>query len=286
MTDSPIVAVLGAGIMANTAAGVLDAHGYQLRRYNRNPDAIEGPAVVCASPAQAAEGAAAVWSFVHDDSASRASWFGPRGALGAAAGTLVIESSTLSPQAAQRWMDEAVRAGAHPVLAAMTGSRVGVQNGTLLVFAAGTTAALHLAEPLLSVVACEVLHFDQAAGAATAKLLNNALAAAILAALSETLTATATFGLDQRQLIDAWSRHGWAAPVTSAYGEAMRAGDHPLTDCSLRVIAKDLRYLRNAFDTPVPPLIEEAAARFAQAAAQGLGECEMSAIIESDRGTP
>ncbi|WP_158607826.1 NAD(P)-binding domain-containing protein [Nocardia panacis] len=285
MTDLPIVAVLGAGIMANAVAKVLDAHGYPLRRYNRTPAAIEGPAVACASAAQAAEGAGVVWSFVHNDEASRASWFGPRGALASVTGGIVIESSTLSPRAADAWMERAASAGAHPVLAAVTGSRVGVENGTLLAFAAGSTTAMHLAEALLSVVACEVLHFDRAADAAAAKLLNNALAATILTALSETLTAASAFGLDQRQLIEAWSRYGWAAPVTSAYGEAMHGGAHRLTDCSLRVIAKDLRYLRSAFDTPVPPLIEATAARFAHADAAGLGDYEMSAISESDWGT-
>ncbi|NEW30897.1 NAD(P)-dependent oxidoreductase, partial [Nocardia cyriacigeorgica] len=53
-----------------------------------------------------------VWSFVHDDSASAAVWFGPEGALAVGDGAVVIESSTLSPGYAQRWMDEAAAAGA------------------------------------------------------------------------------------------------------------------------------------------------------------------------------
>ncbi|WP_406238339.1 NAD(P)-binding domain-containing protein [Nocardia sp. NBC_01009] len=84
MNESNTIAILGAGIMANTVANTLDTHGFELRRYNRTISAIEGPAIVCASPAQAAEGAAAVWSFVHDDAASRAVWFGEDGALATA----------------------------------------------------------------------------------------------------------------------------------------------------------------------------------------------------------
>ncbi|GAB4590194.1 NAD(P)-binding domain-containing protein [Nocardia sp. IFM 10818] len=286
MSEPTTVAVLGAGIMANTVADALHTRGFRLRRYNRTTAAIDGPATVCASPAQAAEGAAAIWSFIHDDAASRAVWCGPGGALEAVDATLVIESSTLSPEYAEQWMSKATRSGARPVLAPVTGSRPGAANGTLVAFAAGTAANLAAADPLLRVVAGEVHRFDRTADAAAAKLLNNALAAVILVGLAETLTAASTLGLDQKQLINIWSRHGWAAAATSAYGEAMRTGRHPLTDCSVNVLAKDLRYTRTALGPAVPPLIDAAADRFRHTAAAGLGGQEMSAIIESDRSTP
>ncbi|WP_228784449.1 hypothetical protein [Nocardia cyriacigeorgica] len=41
--------------MANAVAARLDAHGFELRRYNCTTAAIDGPAIVCASAAQAAE---------------------------------------------------------------------------------------------------------------------------------------------------------------------------------------------------------------------------------------
>jgi 3-hydroxyisobutyrate dehydrogenase len=281
MSEAGTVALLGAGIMANAVAGRLTAHGFALRRFNRTVSAIDGPAVVCASAAQAAEGAAVVWSFVHDDAACRAVWFGPGGALSAAAGAVVVESSTLSPDFAEEWMREAVAAGARPVLAPVTGSRAGAENGTLLAFTAGAAGDLAAVDPLLRVVACEVVRIGDAKAAARVKLLNNALAAVILTGLAETVTAAAALGLDVELLVALWSRHGWAAPVASAYGAAMAGGGHALSNCSLAVIAKDLRHTVTALGGVRAPLITAAADRFARAVDLGYGGREMSAIIDA-----
>lgn len=281
MSEPRTVAMLGAGIMANAVAARLDAHRFELRRYNRTTTAIDGPAIVCASAAQAAEEAPFVWSFVHDDTASAAVWFGPEGALTAADGAVVIESSTLSPEYARRWVGEAAVAGARPVLAPVTGSRVGAENGTLVAFTAGAADDLAAAEPLLRVVAAEVVRIGDAGATATVKLLNNALAAVILTGLAETFTAAAALGLDTAQLMAVWSRHGWAAPVASAYGAAMLAGEHDLTNCSLGVLAKDLRHATAVLGDLPAPLITATAEKFGRALELGLGGLEMSAIIDA-----
>ncbi|MGW6332165.1 NAD(P)-dependent oxidoreductase [Nocardia rhamnosiphila] len=286
MSDSHTVALFGAGIMANAVAARLHAQGFELRRYNRTAAAIEGPAIVCTSPARAAEGAAVVWSFVHDDTASRAVWFGEEGALTEAGGAIVIESSTLSPEYADRWMKEASTI-ARPVLAPVTGSRPGAETGRLVAFSAGTRADLAAAEPWLRVIAHDVIQVGaKAAMAAAVKLLNNALASVVLTGLAETITAAATLGLDTEQLATVWSRHGWAAPAASAYGAAMVRGEHPLINCSLEVMAKDLRYMMAAANGTATPVIAAAAEHFQQALALGLGDQEMSAVINATRTNP
>ncbi|WP_028478823.1 NAD(P)-dependent oxidoreductase [Nocardia sp. CNY236] len=281
MSEPCTVAVLGAGIMANAVSERLDAHGFELRRYNRTTAAIDGPAIVCASAAQAAEDASVVWSFVHDDTASRTVWFGPDGALATVGEAVVIESSTLSPGYALSWMLDAATAGARPVLAPVTGSRVGAENGTLVAFIAGTDADLATADPLLRVITDEVVRLRDGSAAATVKLLNNALAAVILAGLAETFTAAAALGLDPAQLQAVWSRHGWAAPVATAYGPAMLDADHDLTNCSLAVIAKDLRHTTAVLGDLPAPLITAATEKFCRAMELGLGDLEMSAIIDA-----
>ncbi|WP_280183061.1 NAD(P)-dependent oxidoreductase [Nocardia cyriacigeorgica] len=286
MTEPRTVAILGAGIMANALAARLDAHGFELRRYNRTTAAIEGPAIVCASAAQAAEEAPVVWSFVHDDSASAAVWFGSEGALAVSDGAVVIESSTLSPGYAQRWMDEAAAAGARPVLAPVTGSRVGAENGTMVAFTAGAADDLAAADPLLRVIAAEVVRIGDAESTATVKLLNNALAAVILTGLAETFTTAAALGLDTDRLLAVWSRHGWAAPVASAYGAAMLGGEHDLTNCSIAVLAKDLRHATDTLGDLLAPLITATAEKFSRALELGLGGQEMSAIIDATGARP
>ena len=103
------------------------------------------------SPKAAASGADLVISMVADDAASRAVWLGPDGALaGAAPGTVVIESSTLSPA----WIDElaghAATAGCELLDAPVTGSRTHAASGELLFLVGGAAATLERARPALA----------------------------------------------------------------------------------------------------------------------------------------
>ena len=107
------VGFCGLGLMGSGMAARLLTAGHQVVVWNRRKERAE-PLVakgarLAASPREAATGVEAIISMVADDPASRAVWLGPDGALaGAAPGTMLIESSTLSPI----WCDELARAAA------------------------------------------------------------------------------------------------------------------------------------------------------------------------------
>src|SRR5262245_50680062 len=96
------VAFIGLGNMGSGMAERLLTAGHELCVFNRS--ALKAEALVklgarrCATPAEAAAGASAVFSMLADDEASRAIWTGERGVLSAnlAPGTLAVECSTLS----------------------------------------------------------------------------------------------------------------------------------------------------------------------------------------------
>lgn len=135
-------------------------------------------------------------------------------------------------------------------------------------------------------IAAEVVRIGDAKSTATVKLLNNALAAVILTGLAETVTTAAALGLDSGHLMGVWSRHGWAAPVASAYGAAMLSGEHDLTNCSIAVLAKDLRHATDALGDLSAPLITATAEKFSRALELGLGAQEMSAIVDAIGARP
>ncbi|MGY2032579.1 NAD(P)-binding domain-containing protein [Nocardia gipuzkoensis] len=137
-----------------------------------------------------------------------------------------IESSTLSPSYADQWMRDATGSGARAVLAPVTGSRPGAANRTLVAFVTGATADLAAADSLLRVVARDVIRIKSAAATAAVKLLNNALAATILTALAETLTAASTLGLNRHQLIKVWAQHGWFPRAAGRVATACRGGGY------------------------------------------------------------
>src|SRR3982750_4600006 len=95
------IAVLGLGIMGSGVAANLLRAGHTVRVYNRTgakaEPLIKQGAAWASTPAEAAAQSEFVFSIVGDDSASRAVWTGPSGALvGIAPGALAVECSTLS----------------------------------------------------------------------------------------------------------------------------------------------------------------------------------------------
>ena len=97
------VAILGLGTMGAGMAKNLLSAGFAVTVYNRTRAKAEplsaSGARVAASPAEAAHDADVILSMLSDETASRATWTGPDGALAhAKAGAILVESSTVTPQ--------------------------------------------------------------------------------------------------------------------------------------------------------------------------------------------
>jgi len=122
------IAFLGVGTMGAGMAGRLLDAGFTVIVWNRHRDRanalVARGARAADSPKAAASGAHLVISMVADDAASRTVWLGPNGALaGAARGTVLIESSTLSPAWIGELAGHAAQAGCELLDAPVTGSR-------------------------------------------------------------------------------------------------------------------------------------------------------------------
>src|SRR6266536_2185646 len=105
--SKPRVAILGLGIMGGGVATRLLSADFPLSVYNRSREKsavlAKSGAFVASSPREAAARAEIVISMVADDIASRTVWLGEAGALaGAHAGSLLLETSTLSVE----WVKE------------------------------------------------------------------------------------------------------------------------------------------------------------------------------------
>src|SRR5215468_774930 len=102
--------------------------GFPVTVYNRTPERTrtigELGASIAPSPRAAAERSDILISMVADDVASRSIWLGDKGALsGAAAGTLLIESSTLTVSWVRELAQAALARGCNLLDAPVTGSK-------------------------------------------------------------------------------------------------------------------------------------------------------------------
>ncbi|MBC3840282.1 NAD(P)-dependent oxidoreductase [Streptacidiphilus sp. 4-A2] len=285
LTRGDTVAVLGAGTMASRMIPHLRRAGFQLRLYNRTRARLDGlaqyAAAVCATPGEAARGAHAVLSMVADDEASRSVWLGADGALAAARpGTLAVECSTLSAGWTASWADACLDRSLAPVDAPVTGSTPRASDGSLIMFAGGSAAALDAAGPLFAAFTERVFALGPVGAGGRFKLVNNMLAGSFLVALGEALAMVGPLGLDPGQALEILSEFGWAGGVASGKGPAMRDDTHTDVSCRLALLAKDLGYAADlAHQAGLElPVASAAGDRLAEAVSAGFGELDMSAV--------
>jgi 3-hydroxyisobutyrate dehydrogenase len=285
----PRVAILGLGIMGSGMAGCLLSADFPLTVYNRNrekaaPFAKAG-AFVVGSPREAAARAEIIISMVADDGASRAVWLGEDGALaGASRDSVLVESSTLTV----RWIAElaatAAKRGCELLDAPVTGTKPHAAAGELLFLVGGSASALAAVRPVLSVLSRDIVHLGPVGSGAFLKLINNFLCGVQAASLAEAFSLIGKSGLDREKALSILTNGAPGSPLIKTISARATSGDFT-PNFELRLMAKDLRYaVEEAARSGVTLQTATAAHEiFKHAIAQGHGEKDFSAVIESLR---
>ena len=282
------IAVLGLGIMGGGMAGRLIGAGFDVAVYNRNPEKsapFAGRARIAATPAEATEGADIVISMLADDNASRTVWLGDSGALTTlAAGTVCIESSTVSLDWVKAWAAAVESKGAQALDAPVTGSKAAAANGELGFIVGGSTEALAKAAPALEVMSKAVTHLGAIGSGATFKLINNFLCGIQLASLAETITLIERSGLDRDKAVETLIGGATGSPLVKMVAGRILADDYT-PHFLLRLMAKDLTYATEAgaaFSVEMKTGLAALAA-FKDAATTGYGDEDIAGIFKAVR---
>ena len=246
MTDRPAVAVLGLGTMGSRMAHRLLAAGFPVTVYNRSHDKaaplVSAGARLAETPRKAIEGANVAIGMLADDRASRAVWLGAAGALdGATAGTIIIESSTLSVA----WVGELAAAAAARrcefIDAPVTGSRNQAGAGELNFLVGGAPDVLDRVQPVLAVMAKSVTYLGPTGSGALVKLINNFVCGTHIASLAEALAMVERSSLDRDRTMAVLVNGAMGSPIVKTIAERMLAPDFT-TNFALKLLAKDLGY--------------------------------------------
>jgi 3-hydroxyisobutyrate dehydrogenase len=272
--------------MGGGMARRLLANGFSLMVYNRNPErskpfAAEG-ARVAASPREAAENAGVILSMVADDNASRALWLGQNGALaGARAGTIGIESSTVTVDWIHELATAARQRNCDLLDAPVTGSKVQAANGELNFLVGGNPETLASVRPIFSAMGRTASHIGPTGSGALLKLINNFLCGVQIAALGEALAMVERGGLDRRRGLDLLINGAAGSPIVNAIATRVLAGDYT-PNFLLRLMAKDLGYAVREAEKNSLDLTTGVAAlqRFQNSITHGDGEKDVAAIVE------
>ncbi len=225
MSEQARIAFIGLGNMGGPMAANLHKAGFAVTAFDLSADALakarEQGVAVAASARAAAQGAQVLISMLPASRHVEALYLGDDGLLPTlAAGTLVIDCSTIAPASAQKVAQAAAARGIAMLDAPVSGGTAGAAAGTLTFIVGGEAAALARARPLLQAMGRNIFHMGAAGAGQVAKLCNNMALGVIMAVTGEALALGAAHGLDARalsQMMAVSTGRSWATEVCNPW---------------------------------------------------------------------
>jgi 3-hydroxyisobutyrate dehydrogenase/2-hydroxy-3-oxopropionate reductase len=195
------IAFLGLGIMGRSMASNLVKAGNEVMVWNRTKEKNVEGAKSAATPKEAAANAEVVWICVSDTDAVEQVLFGKDGAFESVrSGTTVVDSSTILPEASQKFAERIRERGADFVDAPVTGSKIGAEAGTLIFIAGGREETIQKLDPLFKAMGKTVIRMGENGKGLAAKLAMNLMIALIYEGFAEALTLATKLGVEQQAL--------------------------------------------------------------------------------------
>lgn len=276
------VGIAGIGRMGAAIGARLIEGGHTLTVWNRTVDKTralaEAGAAVAPTPAALAGAAEIVITMLTDADALAAVYEGAEGLLTAALdGRLVIDMSTVRPEATQALAARVIAAGAGFVECPVGGTVGPARQGKLLGLAGGTEADVARARPLLDQLCRRVEHVGAVGAGASMKLAINLPLLVFYQALGEAMVLCDHLGHDKAWLMELFADTSGGPNVLKTRGPAIAkalAGEDagpPAFD--IDSIRKDLRTMaaEAAARGSTLPLVRQTLAIYDDAAAAGWG---------------
>lgn len=284
------VALIGAGAMGGAVGARLLATGTRLVVFDL--DAAKVAALVAqgaqaaASAAQAAAQAGAVILSLNAPRIVRAAVFGAGGvAEGASAGTLIIDMSSIDPEATKTLAADAAARGLRWVDSPLSGGAPKAALGQLTLMQGGAAADVAQAQAVLAGVASNQTHMGPAGAGQTTKLINQVLCGLNFLAVAEATALAEAAGVDAARIPQALRGGRADSAILQEYMPRYVARDYRRTG-RIDNMVKDLngaQDLARATGTPMP-LTAICAEVHRLLTAAGLGGEDQAALMEFFNG--
>lgn len=280
------ITVLGLGAMGSRMAAQLLTAGHEVTVWNRTINAAQAlfnaGARYASSPAEAVSGAEYVIAMLRDDEASRQVWLDANtGALAALETQVIaIESSTLTPGWIRELGCRMQERGISFLEAPVSGSRAQADAGQLTYLVGGDATVLALSLPLLKSLGSSVEHVGEIGHGAFAKLATNAILGIQVTGLAEVIAMLERHQIDTSRVLAAMAKTSVWAPVF-AYLSATMVQKEFAPQFPVELMEKDFGYtLREAGSEASAPTLAAARAVFQRAHTQGLGQQNMTSVVQ------
>jgi 2-hydroxy-3-oxopropionate reductase len=199
MTDK--IALIGAGAMGGAIGARLVATGTQLAVFDLDPakvaPLVTAGATAAPSAAAAAAGVRAVILSLNAAHIVRAAVFGPGGvAEGASPGTLIIDMSSIDPEATKTLAADAAAKGLHWVDSPLSGGIPKAATGELTLMQGGTPKDVAVAQAILARVSSNQTRMGGPGAGQTTKLINQVLCGLGFLGVAEATALAEAAGVD------------------------------------------------------------------------------------------
>lgn len=215
-STTPVVAVLGTGIMGSGMARSLMRAGLSVRVWNRTPEKVralaEEGATAFPSPEEAVRGADVVLTALNDGPSVSATLAAASG--GTHPGQPWLQASTVGPDATEELASQAAELGVAYYDCPVLGTRGPAEEGKLTVFVSGPPAARERLAPVLDAIGQRTVWVShEPGGASRLKLVANTWVINLVGAVAECLGLAEALQVDPRLFLDALSGGPLDTPI-------------------------------------------------------------------------
>ncbi|MCL4831906.1 MAG: NAD(P)-dependent oxidoreductase [Caldilineaceae bacterium] len=251
------IGFVGLGIMGRGMVRNLLKSGFSVRVWNRTVSRSEelaaDGAVIGSSPADVAAHSDIIITCVSDTPDVQAVILGENGIIhGAAAGSLVIDMSTISPQATIEIAKQLNAKGVQMLDGPISGGSEGAARGTLSIMIGGDGADVERAMPAFQAMGKTITHVGGQGAGQTVKLVNQILVVGNCLAMCEAMVFAQAGGVDLEKCLAAVTGGAAGSWMLANRGpQIMRRDWRPGFTINLQ--QKDVRLiLKEADDLGVP----------------------------------
>lgn len=281
------VAFIGLGTMGYPMAGHLKTRGkHDVVVYNRTQAKADSWVAQfggrhAATPAEAADGAALVFTCVGNDDDLRAVTFGANGSFSTLGqGAIHVDHTTASARIARELYAAAKERGAAALDAPVSGGQSGAENGTLTVMVGGDEAPFATAKPVIEAYAGTVNLIGPAGAGQLTKMVNQICIGGLIEGLAEALHFAARAGLDIEKVIATISKGAAQSWQMDHRWQTMIDGEFDF-GFAVDWVRKDFAFVfeearRNGASLPVTALVDQF---YAEIQAMGGGRWDTSSLI-------
>ena len=212
---------------------------------------------------------------------------------GAAAGTLLVDCSTIDVESARAVASTAAARGFAMLDAPVSGGVAGAGAGTLTFMVGGEPEAFARAEPVLAAMGRAVIHAGASGAGQAAKICNNMMLGIQMISVCEGMALAGRLGLSTDKLFEisskasgqCWSLTSYCPVPGPVPGSPANRGYAP--GFAVAMMLKDLRLAQQAAQAAgiATPLGAEAYQLYALFAGQGKEGLDFSAIIKMIEGS-